>query len=139
MGTPPRLPPGDGSERDLRFLVGELTQRVRQLEEANRANAEIIARLRDWVMSVGNIEKTVDKNSTDLNAIGKRLDNDLHALELKLGKDLTDVKDKDLTKLKNFAHTTTTIGIVALSLAGTVSGFLIWVFEHFIAPHIVWR
>jgi hypothetical protein len=139
MGTPPQLPPGDDLQRDLRFMVGELTQRVRQLEQTNRANVEIIARLRDWVMSTSNIEKAVEKNTNDLNAIGKRLNDDLHGLELKLGKDLTEVKDKDLTNLKKFAHTATTIGIVVLSLMGIAATFLGWAFHHFIEPHIVWR
>ena len=96
-----------------------------------------------WGSAIPHIEKDVAQNTKDLNDLGsrhtkelndlgQRLDKnvnelgkqqtkDLNELGIRLGNQISDLRNKDIGDLKNFAHTARTLGTITLAVVGPVA------------------
>jgi len=117
------------------------------LEATVKSHSDKIEQLMQWGSAIPYIEKAAEKNSKDLNELGKRhttelndlgqrLDKNVNELEkhqtknmnemgIRLGKEMSDLKSNDLVDLKNVAHTAKILGYIALTLAGIIGTVLV--------------
>jgi hypothetical protein len=95
--------------------LGGLTEAVRNLKEDTKSNSEKIEQLIQWTIAIPSLEKTVEKNSNDLNQLGRRHDNDIKELE------------KDVHAAKVF-------GTIALSVFCGAGGLVLAYFYHLLFP-----
>ena len=96
------------------FNFGALEERVNNLRATTEFHTERIDQLTQWVSSVSDIDRDVAKNaaditrlSTEMNAMGKRLEGNINKL-----------KAEDIGRLEKTEHTARTFGTVILTLAG---------------------
>jgi hypothetical protein len=124
MRTSPQPAPASGKApfgpSDIRNLstvihiLGGLEKAVNVLETTTTSHTEKIEQLTQWVSAIPYIEKAVEKNSKDLNELGRRHDNAIN-------------------ELKNVSHTVRTLGVIALSGIGVL--VFVYIYHHFVAPY----
>jgi hypothetical protein len=87
---------------DIYQRLGGLAEAVSNLRDVSKSNYEKIEQLIQWTIAIPNLEKEVQKNTKDLNELGRR-------------------HDKDIAELDKFVHTARTFGAVGLSGVGVAA------------------
>jgi hypothetical protein len=100
------------------------------LEATTKSHTEKIEQLMQWGSALPYIEKDVAQNTKDLNELGRRHTKELNELGIRLGKDIGDLRNKDIGDLKSIAHTAKILGYIALTLAGVIgAAFVTYLFR----------
>jgi DNA repair exonuclease SbcCD ATPase subunit len=97
---------------DIYQSLGRLTEAVSNLRDDTKSNYERIEQLIQWTIAIPNLEKEVQKNTKDLNELGRR-------------------HDKDIKEVEKIVHTAKTLGQIALSGLGVA--IVVYVYHH-LAP-----
>lgn len=108
------------------------------VEATTKSQADKIEQLMQWSAAVRYTERDVEEIKKDLNALGKRVteqetnqtaklnglrqsvDREINELRTKVNGDISNLTINDIGPLKSFERTTRTLGIIALSLSGTI-------------------
>src|ERR1700722_6447242 len=97
---------------DIYRTLEGLGRLVEGLGITAKSQVEKIEQLTRLTYAIPYIKKDVAKNTKDLNKLGERHTNDLNRLGQRL--------DREIGDLKSFAKTATTLGYIALTLAGVI-------------------
>lgn len=122
---------------DIYQRLGGLTEAVGNLREATKSNYERIEQLIEWTVAIPNLEKEVQKNTTELKELGARHNKDLNELGRRLEKDVNALggrHDKDIKELEKVVHTTKVFGAIALSVFCGAGGLIIAYLYHVLFP-----
>jgi hypothetical protein len=122
-----------------RSLV-RLEEKVHALEITTKFNSENIDTLTKTAYAIPYLEREFAQTKKDLNDLGGRHNKELHDLALKLekglnelgrrlGQDITNLKDGDISELKGLAHTVRSV--IAFVVALAAGGGLVYVVQHF--------
>jgi hypothetical protein len=84
------------------------------LEATARSNTEKIEKLTEQVSAIPYLKENVEKNTKDLNELGRR-----HT------KELNDLRTNEIGRLNSFVDTAKILGYIALTLAGIVATALV--------------
>jgi len=117
-----------------------LEEKVHVLEITAKSNSENIDTLTEKAYAIPYLEREFAQTKKDLNDLGERHNKEVHDLAMKLekglndlgrrlGQDITNLKDKDISELKNISHTVKSYA--ALVLAVTAGGGLVYLVTHF--------
>jgi hypothetical protein len=86
---------------------------VTVLETTSRAHTDRIEQLMQWGSAIPTIERNVERNTTDLNALSHRNTRELNDLGRRL--------DSDIADLRSFSLTVRTLGTITLAVVGPVA------------------
>jgi hypothetical protein len=122
-----------------RSLV-RLEEKVHALEITTKSNSENIDTLTEKAYAIPYLEREFAQTKKDLNDLGGRHNKELHDLAMKLekglnelgrrlGQDITNLKDGDITQLKHIASIAK--GICTLVLAAIAGGVLLEAVKRF--------
>jgi IMP dehydrogenase/GMP reductase len=122
-----------------RSLV-RLEEKVHVLETTAKSHSENIDTLTKTAYAITYLEREYAQTKKDLNDLGERHNKELHDLALKLekglnelgrrlGQDITNLKDGDISELKGLAHTVRSVITFVVALAA--GGGLVYVVQHF--------
>jgi hypothetical protein len=115
-----------------------LEEKVHVLEITAKSNSENIDSLTEKAYSIPYLEREFAQTKKDLNDLGGRHNKEVHDLELKiekglnalgmrLGQEITALKDGDISRLKHIASIVKGLGAIAIAaIAGGVLMKLIW-------------
>jgi len=117
-----------------------LEEKVHVLEITTKSNSENINTLTKTAYAIPYLEREYAQTKKDLNDLGGRHNKELHDLALKLekglnelgkrlGQDITNLKDGDISELKGLAHTVRSV--IAFLVALAAGGGLVYVVQHF--------
>ena len=104
---------------DIYQRLGGLAEAVSTLKDDTKSNYEKIEQLIQWTIAIPTLEKDVQKNTKDLNELGRR-------------------HDKDIKELEKTAHTASTVGNIALVLIGSSVALAIAILT-FLYHHLVFK
>jgi hypothetical protein len=117
-----------------------LDEKVHVLEITTKSNSENIDTLTKTAYAIPYLEREFAQTQNDLKDLGERHNKEVHDLAMKLekglnelgrrlGQEITNLKDGDISKLNGLAHTVRSFAAIVMALAA--GGGLVYFVQHF--------